>query len=449
MTTTLVYGLAVAGRAVADELVSRGETVLLADDRREDSHIEFAEKLNCKVQFAPSDIEIEKLLHQAQRVVPAPGIAESHRLFAVAGRLNKPVESEIELAYCFEQATKNPRPMVAITGTDGKTTTTLMAAAMINTAGRRAVAVGNTEVPLISALGSDAQAFAVECSSFRLAFTRKFRAKASVWLNLAPDHLDWHASHDSYRASKAKIWANLSDTDVAVAPTEDEMITSLAKRCNGRLVSFGKSSGDYHARNGKLNSPHGEILAIDQMSRSLPHDVTNALAAAALVIESGLADRTEVAEALRTFVNAPHRIELVAEDIGVRWYDDSKATSPHAASAALNSFASIVLIAGGKNKNLDLAPMAAYPDRMKAVVAIGKSAPDIVRAFAGVCEVRTATSMREAVHLADSLSSGGDVVLLSPGCTSFDWYNNYGERGVEFKKEVNQLINSKRRIEAK
>lgn len=445
MSTTLVYGLAVAGRAVADELSRRGETVLLADDKSDDGHFEFAKKLNCTVQFAPGEAEIEKLMRQAQRVVPAPGIAESHRLFAVAKRLNKPVESEIELAYCLEQASNNPRPMVAITGTDGKTTTTLLAAAMINSAGVKAAAVGNTEVPLIAALGSDARAFAVECSSFRLAFTNKFRAKAAVWLNLAPDHLDWHSSFDSYRASKAKIWANLTDSDIAVAPVADESIIGLAKKCKGRLVSFGESSGDYHARDGKLNSPHGEIIKIDQMSRSLPHDVTNALAAAALVIESGLADRAHVAEALRNFVNAPHRIELVAEDGGVRWYNDSKATSPHAASVALNSFKSIVLIAGGKNKDLDLSSMAAYPGHMKAVVAIGKSAPEIVRAFAGVCEVRTANSMREAVHLADSLASRGDVVLLSPGCTSFDWYNNYGERGVDFKNETNELINSRKK----
>ena len=446
MTVTLVYGLALAGRAVASELVSRGETVILVDDERNDSHTQFANELNSEISFKPTTEDLRAMVQQVDRVVPAPGIAESHALFAVSHDSNKPVMSEIELAYQFEQQTSNPRPMVAVTGTDGKTTTTLMATAMLNSANHKAVAVGNTETPLIAALRTDARAFAVECSSFRLAFTQTFRTKASVWLNLAPDHLDWHRSIDSYRAAKAKIWANLLDSDIAVVPEADKSIVKFAKDSNGRVVSFGKESGDYHALNGVLMSPIGEIMHVSEMARSLPHDVTNALAAAALTIESGLASCAQVADALRTFVNAPHRIEFVSECDGVRWFNDSKATSPHASSVALNSFDSIVLIAGGKNKDLDLSEMAAYPQNMKAVVAIGKAAKEIAKAFFGVCEVRTATSMREAVSFANDLARPGDVVLLSPGCTSYDWYKNYGERGVDFKNEVISLVNNNKKI---
>ena len=171
--------------------------------------------------------------------------------------------------------------------------------------------------------------------------------------------------------------------------------------------------------------------------------MTNALAAAAITIESGLANRGQVAQALRSFVNAPHRIEFVAENAGVRWFNDSKATSPHATSVALKSFKSIVLIAGGKNKGLDLTQMANHSESTTAVVAIGNAAQEIAAAFSGVCEVRLADSMHDAVRCADQLATAGDVVLLSPGCTSYDWYKNYGERGNDFKNEVNALINTK------
>lgn len=443
MTTTLVYGLAIAGQAVATELVSRDEKVILVDDLQTDSNSEFARNLKSKISYKPTVSELSDLLQQSDRVVPSPGIAESHQLFESSRKLHKPVMSEIELAYQFEQQSSSSRPMVAVTGTDGKTTTTLMAAAMLNAAGLRSSAVGNTETPLIAALRSDAQAFAVECSSFRLALTHTFRAKASVWLNLAPDHLDWHSSLDTYAAAKAKMWAHLLPSDVAVVPVRDESITKFATKSGARVVSFGQDTGDYHVKNGMLTCPEGEILHSSEMARSLPHDVTNALAAAAITIESGLANRGQVAQALRSFVNAPHRIEFVAENAGVRWFNDSKATSPHATSVALKSFKSIVLIAGGKNKGLDLTQMANNSESIKAVVAIGNAAQEIAAAFSGVCEVRLADSMHDAVRCADQLATAGDVVLLSPGCTSYDWYKNYGERGNDFKNEVNALINTK------
>lgn len=446
MTTTLVYGLAVAGQAVATELISRGEKVILVDDLQTDSNSEFALSLKSMISFKPTVSELRDLLQQSDRVVPSPGIAEGHQLFESSRELQKPVMSEIELAYQFEQQSSSLRPMVAVTGTDGKTTTTLMATAILNSAGLKALAVGNTETPLIAALQSDAQAFAVECSSFRLALTQTFRTKASVWLNLAPDHLDWHSSLDTYTAAKAKIWAHLLPSDVAVVPACDELITKFATKSGARVVSFGQDSGDYHTVNGVLTCPVGEILHRSEMARSLPHDVTNALAAAAITIESGLANCDQVAQALRSFVNAPHRIEFVAESAGVRWFNDSKATSPHATSVALKSFKSIVLIAGGKNKGLDLTEMASQSESIKAVVAIGNAAQEIAAAFSGVCEVRLADSMHDAVRCAEQLAVAGDVVMLSPGCTSYDWYKNYGERGVDFKNEVNALIKTKQKL---
>jgi UDP-N-acetylmuramoylalanine--D-glutamate ligase len=188
-------------------------------------------------------------------------------------------------------------------------------------------------------------------------------------------------------------------------------------------------------------SPHGVICSVNELWRALPHDITNSLAAAALVIESGLSGVGDVATPLHTFESAHHRIELVGHFDGSAWYDDSKATSPHAALTAIRSFERIVLIAGGRNKDLDLTQMATEPQRMGGVVAIGDDADAIRRAFEGVCVVREAMSMDEAVVLAHGMAKTGDTVLLSPGCTSYDWYNNYNERGDDFQDNVRKYFN--------
>jgi UDP-N-acetylmuramoylalanine--D-glutamate ligase len=263
-------------------------------------------------------------------------------------------------------------------------------------------------------------------------------------LNIAPDHLDWHSSYQKYFDAKAKMWANCLPTDVVVAPIDDVNICAVARASGARVVTFGADAGDYRVVDNDLCGPLGSIMSISQMKRSLPHDVTNALAAAAICMESGLASAEHVAHALEHFENAAHRIQFVAEIDGVRWFNDSKATSPHAASVALRAFDSIVLIAGGKNKGLDLSQMACEPQRMRAVVAIGAAADDIAQAFSGVCTVEKADSMRAAVAQARQLSRTGDVVVLSPGCTSYDWYSNYGERGEDFMNCVRELSGNHR-----
>jgi UDP-N-acetylmuramoylalanine--D-glutamate ligase len=226
---------------------------------------------------------------------------------------------------------------------------------------------------------------------------------------------------------------------VAVAPVNDERIGSSARSSRARVVTFGLTSGDYRVEGNALVGPQGRIVDVGQLGRALPHDMTNALAASAMVLEAGLASVEGVANALMRFRHAPHRIQRVADIDGVSYYDDSKATSPHAAQAALGAFERIVLIAGGKNKGLDLSSMASQPRRMKAVVAIGQSADLIASAFAGVCEVQRAESMETAVETARRLAEPGDVVLLSPGCTSYDWYSNYAERGDDFARCVRDL----------
>ena len=442
--STLVFGLAIAGQAVARELVRRGESVVLADDAVSDLHQAFSKQIGMPLVALTSSSEIQQVLNSVARVAPAPGIPEGHPVIVAARELGVEICSELEIAYRYERdSPSGPRPMVGITGTDGKTTTTMMTAAILESAGLRTMAVGNTDVPLISALNTDARAFAVECSSFRLAHTQQFRMCASAWLNFAPDHLDWHPNLSDYFEAKAKMWAHCVEGDVAVAPFDDLRIIGAAQASNARVVTFGIAGGDYHSFDGWLCGPMGRIMPISEMGRSLPHDVSNALAATAVCLEAGLANVADVASALQSFENAPHRIQFVGEKGGVRWFNDSKATSPHAVSVALNSFENIVLIAGGKNKGLDLSALAEQPSRMRAVVAIGDASDEVAHAFTGVCEIKRATSMQEAVNMADSIAQDGDVVLLSPGCTSYDWYANYGQRGEDFMKCVGKLLTGK------
>jgi len=432
-----VFGLGVAGLAVANALHERGESVILADDQATKLHKDFARALNCEFIDATDEVAVVSTLKRITRLAPAPGISESHHVMATARQMGLTISSELELAYNIEELrTGGPRPMLGITGTDGKTTTTLMTAAMLHAAGHKSLAVGNTETPLIAALNTDTQVFAVECSSFRLANCENFRTRASVWLNLAPDHLDWHTNMESYTSAKAQMWAHTRAGDVAVAPVDDAQILRVAHESTARTVTFGATHGDYHAQDGRLNSPHGSIMNIADMKRAMPHDITNALAAAAISIESGLVEPSHVARALSEFDNAPHRIEYVETIDGVQWFNDSKATSPHASAVAIKSFQNIVLIAGGRNKGLDLHELANQPQRVKAVVAIGDDALEIEKAFDGVCRVVRGGSMQEAVRLARTLAVSGDVVLLSPACTSYDWYNNYMERGEDFMQCV-------------
>jgi UDP-N-acetylmuramoylalanine--D-glutamate ligase len=438
----LVYGLAVAGEATVRALRVRGWHVVVADDTPSAQALEAAAALGVDLYEHPDERRIGRLVDRVELVVPSPGVPERHAVITAARMRGVAVRTEIDLAWEWEQERPGgPRPIVGVTGTDGKTTTTLLATEMVRESGRRAVAAGNTEVPLVAALDLDVDAFVVECTSFRLRFAERFAPSAAVWLNLAPDHLDWHGDLARYGAAKARIWEHQSGDDVAIGFTGDPVVLDHLGRARARHVTFGEG-GDYRVAGGLLRGPSGDLAPVGVLRRALPHDITNALAASALVIEAGLATSEGVSTALAAFAPPPHRIAKVADIDGVAYYDDSKATTPHAVLTAVRGFPSVVLIAGGRNKDLDLRPMSAERDRMRAVVAIGEATPEIEAAFDGVCAVRTAGSMAEAVEAARSLASAGDVVLLSPGCTSFDWYSSYAERGDDFTRAVKALVDA-------
>lgn len=440
MSRALVYGLAAAGAATVRALTRRAVDVIVADDTDGKAQRALAAELGVELVVGPADAQLDRLLRSVDLVVPAPGVPEDHRLFTAAAAGGCRVASELELAYGWEQErVGGPRPMLNVTGTDGKTTTTLLAADMLVAAGLRTVAAGNTEVPLVAALELDVDVFVVECTSFRLALTERFRGEAAAWLNLAPDHLNWHHSMASYAAAKARVFSQQFAGDVAIGHVADPVVMRHLGAAPGRHVTFGRDDADYRVASGSLVGPGGEIAAVATLRRTLPHDLTNGLAAAALVLETGLADERAVASALATFTGPPHRIELIGEADGVRWYNDSKATTPHAAATAINGFPHVVLIAGGRNKGLDLTPMAAASERIGAVVAIGEAADDVLSAFAGTgAELRRAASMADAVDEAAAAALPGDVVLLSPGCASFDWYPDGGfeARGDHFRDLV-------------
>ena len=442
--TALVHGIAVTGEALARALVARGWTVVLADDAPTAAKRAFAASLRTALVESPRAERLVELVGAVDMVCPAPGVPETHPLIHGAVAAGVPVRTEIDLAYEWEQLRPGgPRPMLAITGTDGKTTTTMMTTHMLAAAGRHPAAVGNTEVPLVAALAGDADVFVVECSSFRLNWLTSFRAEAAVWLNLAPDHQNWHASPGTYAAAKARIWANRRSGDVAIGNADDPVVSLALTAAGGVTRTFGTAradhvGADYTVADGRLMGPMGPIADVAALSRALPHDITNALAAAALVLETGLGTVAEVAAALADFRHPPHRIEPLGEIGGVRWYNDSKATSPHAALTAIRGFERIVLLAGGRNKGLDLASLATEHERVRAVVALGEAASEVAAVFAAHCPVQMATDMGDAVRRGAALAEPGDVVLLSPACASFDWYpdGGYPARGEDFRRLV-------------
>lgn len=439
MERVAVFGLGIAGASVARALAGRGITTTLGDDRHLPAHVDLAAEVRSELVDMDRDGAIERLLDGVDTLVPAPGVPPRHPVVRAALGLGIAVRTEIDIAYEWESARPGgARPILGVTGTDGKTTTTMLTGALLRGAGFAAVEVGNTDVPFLAALDEPVDAFVVECSSFRLAYTTMFRCESSAWLNFAPDHLDWHGTLDDYASAKARLWAHARPGDAAVVPAGDDLIVRAARASRARTVTFGGTDGDYRVAGDELIGPNGSIAAVSSLGRSMPHDVANALAAVALVESSGLvgAGAESTRDTLTRFRPPHHRIELVGEFGGSRWFDDSKATSPHAALTAIRAFDRLVLIAGGRNKDLDLSQMASEPGRMAGVVAIGEHGDLVAAAFAGVCPVVRAGSMVDAVAAAAAMAGPGIDVLLSPGCTSYDWYSNYGERGDDFVAKV-------------
>jgi UDP-N-acetylmuramoylalanine--D-glutamate ligase len=374
------------------------------------------------------------LLHGIDLVVASPGIPE--RAVAVTDTFEAgiPLWSEIELAWRHLGV-----PTVAVTGTNGKTTVTTLISQILTEGGVRAPALGNIGDPLADAVGTDVEVAVVEVSSFQLRFTERFRPDVAVVTNVAPDHLDWHGDFGRYLEAKARIVAAQTAEDVMVYDVDDEGAARVAARAPGRTVGasgcnvspdgYGPDAGRRSLRLGPADMPLDGVPVADPAFLS---DI--ALAAAAAVQIGGKAEA--IVDVVRRFTPGRHRRSVVAERAGVTFVDDSKATNPHAALAAVRSYPSVVLIAGGIDKGLDLRPLA-WEERVRVVVAIGTAAPVLLEA-AGDRGI-AAASMEQAVVAAAAVARTGDVVLLAPGCSSFDMFDSYAHRGDAFAAAVGRL----------
>ncbi len=442
----VVFGLGVTGEAVARRLDAAGDDVLVVEDRPGGAayaaRVAAVQAAGIDVVERPAPAAFPGLLAGREVLVPSPGVPEDHAVFAAARDLGIDVRPEVELA--AERADARGIALVGVTGTNGKTTVTTLLAAMLSASGVDAVAAGNIGTPLIDAVETGAAVVVAELSSFQLNFTSsRFRPKVALLLNLAPDHLDWHGSYERYCDAKARLFAHQRPTDLLVSNADDAEVRMRAAGAPGRHVAFSIDArpGTVHERDGAIVDAAGAVLAQLPKRALLRHERANALAAAAAAVDVG-ATRAGIERALENFRRLPHRVALIGENCGVRYFDDSKATNPHATLAALQAFDEpVVLVAGGLNKDLDLSILAGAADRVRAVVAIGAAADDVARAFVPTGrEVVQAGSMHDAVTAAARLARAGDAVLLSPACASFDWYGSYAERGDDFAREVALLV---------
>lgn len=430
----LVLGLGLSGEAAARHLLRLRAAVTVADQADDAAVRERAKALDGARAFFGAAVDAD-LIGDCELVVTSPGVPERATVLDAARKAGVPIWSEVELAYRLARV-----PIIGVTGTNGKTTTVGMLAAGLSGAGVRAAAAGNIGRPLVDAAVEDLQVIVAELSSFQLRHIVAFRAPVGVLLNAADDHLDWHGSFDAYLAAKGRLFENQTAEDVAVH-LDDEPCARAVAASPARRVPFAvdrvpeRGAG---VTDGWVTVPEGRVVeAVRLRGRGRPA-LANAVAAAAAACAYGAApDR--VGDAIAGYQSPPHRMELVADIGGVAYINDSKATNPHAVLAALDGLERVILIAGGRNKGLDLGALAAGPSVVRAI-AIGESAPEIVTAFEGVgVPVERAPGMDEAVARAAAAAAPGDTVLLSPGCASFDMFADYKARGEAFRAAVKRL----------
>lgn len=377
--------------------------------------------------------------------IASPGIPPHAPIMVSARAASARTISEIEFA--FEHSSM---PWVAITGTNGKTTTTALTCHLLRSAGIRAVAVGNIGSAATAAIESpEAEVLVAEVSSFQLALTERFRPHVAVLLNITPDHLDWHGSLDAYVADKTRVFANMGADDLAVIDVDDVGAAPFAEDVARRGIPVSRVSLTRHLPGGAtlasgvltLETEGGPVHLVPAGELEIrgSHNVSNALAAAAAAHAMG-ASASDLQAGLRSFRPIAHRLEPVTTADGVAWYNDSKATNPDAAFKALEAFDGrrIVILLGGRNKGSDFTPLAReVAGRARVAILFGEARTELAAAFAGL-PVRTvgAVGLADAVEIASTLAEPGDVVLLSPACASFDEFRSYEQRGEFFRERV-------------
>ncbi|MET0713810.1 MAG: UDP-N-acetylmuramoyl-L-alanine--D-glutamate ligase [Mycetocola sp.] len=468
-----VLGLGVTGFSVADTLAELGADVLVVASKAEDARAGLIDVIGARLVRSDLDAPPAELLdHRPEVLVVSPGFSPTHPMLEWAAEAGIPVWGDVELAWRVRDKVGTPAEWILVTGTNGKTTTVQLTAAMLAEAGLRVAPCGNIGVPVLDAI-RDPQGFdvlVVELSSYQLHYLagqtgeNKVTPYSSVCLNIADDHLDWHGSLEAYIDAKGEVY---SRTRVACVYNRSDPVTEdLVRRADvsegARAIGFGlgvPGPSDLGIVDGILVdraflddrfTSALELTTIDELAAAglaAPHIVANILAAAALARSFGVSPAI-IRQALLGFSLDAHRIQLVLTAGGIGWINDSKATNPHAADASLRSYPSVVWIVGGLLKGVDVSDLVSrHAERLRGAVVIGVDRAAVLAAFerhapnVPVFEVTTDDTgdvMTEAVELASGLAASGDVVLLAPAAASMDQFADYAERGREFTEAVQE-----------
>jgi len=469
-----VFGLGVTGFSAADTLAELGAEVLVVTAKADAERAMLLEVIGAELLESDLDTPPDRLVEfDPELVVVSPGFRHDHPLLTWTEGRGTQIWGDIELAWRLRDKVGEPADWIAVTGTNGKTTTVQLTAAMLVGGGYRAAPCGNIGIPVLDAI-RDPQGFdvlVVELSSYQLHWVNRnaggqLSPYSAACLNIADDHLDWHGSVDAYRAAKAKVYDNTqvacvyNRADAAtIAMVEDAEVIEGA-----RAIGFGldiPGPSDFGIVDGILCdrafledrfTSAIELTTVDELSEAglaAPHIVANILAAAALARSYGV-EPGVIRDVLSAFRLDQHRIELVRIQDGVNWVDDSKATNPHAADASLRAYESVVWIAGGLLKGVDIDDLVKrHVSRLRAVVIIGvdrealrssfeRHAPDLPRYEVAADD--TEEVMPSAVRLAGEAAQEGDTVLLAPAAASMDQFADYAERGRRFQSAVNDYF---------
>ena len=434
----LVFGLGTTGLSIARYLKRKGIAARFVDTREEPPGLEELGELvpDADVVFGKTP---DSLLKNVSRIIVSPGISDTEPLLAAARKAGVKIVSDIELFVHDARA-----PLIAVTGSNGKSTVTTLLSLMCDAAGVNGLAGANLGEPALDLLEQDVPDYYIlELSSFQLQRTAKLPLKVAVLLNISPDHLDWHASEDEYRSAKYRIFkeaesavVNRADEDVYEHLAEDVPRISFAldKPCEGQFGLIDEDGEEFLARGEQL------LLSTSDIAMVGAHNQANALAALAAGELMGL-ELAAMLQVLHEFPGLPHRMQYVARVDGADFINDSKATNVGAAVASVASVPGlVVLIAGGQGKGGDFDAFAkSVCNKLRRAVLFGEDAAAMEDAFDGLAPTSRVADLHAAVNCAAEFAEAGDTVLLAPACASFDQYQNYQARGDDFRSAVMEL----------